>query len=48
MAGGGRTTQRPRPAGRRIGSAQDERPCGVQELRTALVNAGDVDAAARR
>ncbi|MDQ1005830.1 hypothetical protein QFZ82_000315 [Streptomyces sp. V4I23] len=27
---------------------QDERPCGVQELRTALINAGDVDAAARR
>ena len=27
---------------------QDERPCGVQELTTALVNAGDVDAAARR
>ncbi|MEU9737427.1 hypothetical protein [Streptomyces sp. NPDC048002] len=27
---------------------QGERPCGVQELRTALVNAGDVDAAARR
>nr|AHE39225.1 hypothetical protein pFRL3_448 [Streptomyces sp. FR1] len=27
---------------------QGERPCGVQELTTALVNAGDVDAAARR
>ncbi|EGX56744.1 MULTISPECIES: hypothetical protein [Streptomyces] len=27
---------------------QGERPCGVQELRTALVNVGDVDAATRR
>ncbi|MEU9348978.1 hypothetical protein AB0D74_48055 [Streptomyces sp. NPDC048278] len=27
---------------------QDERPSGVEELRTALVDAGDVDAAARR